>query len=194
MNLYTYTFGNLLEKPNTYFYTEYHGLDFLEAWKSDRERVRAKLGNELPPFKGKPDLFESLLAKIAARKSLDAHFIFDAVQGALAGKKDHGNTPELKRLINKLVQRFEVSKRWYPEYEASFRAKVKTVYDDLELYVRGAEIFDAAHAQFGELPYLNALLKSIDTLCSIHEKLNADQKGRLARLISRESHYINSLK
>lgn len=185
MNLYPYTTGNLLEKPNTYFYAEYHGRDFLEAWKRDRQNVYAKLGAELPAAQGKPGLLKNLREKMLAGEFLDTHFVFDAVQGDLADAKD---------LLNKLVQKFEVSKRWYSKYDASLRPADKAAYHDLELYVRGAEILEQAFATFGDLPYLNALLKSIDTLCSVCEELDAGQRGRLASLITSEAKYINSLK
>lgn len=192
MNLYTYTSGNLLEKSNTYFYSQYYGRDFLEAWESDRGRVYSALGSELQPVTGRPNLLKSLDDKVKAGESLDTYFIFDAVQGALVEQKIADRTV-LKYFIDKLVQKFEVSKRWYLKYNALFRVEDKTKYDDLELYVRGAEIFCEAFAFFGDLPYLNALLKSIDTLCSVYKKLNAKQCGRLASLISKESKYINSL-
>lgn len=192
MNFYIYATGNLLEKPNTYFYTEYYGRDFLETWKRDRERIYAVLGSELPPEQGKPNLLKNLRDKVEAGESLDIYFIFDAVQGALT---EHGKTDRavLKQFLNQLVQRFEVAKRWYPKYDASFRTEDKTKYGVLELYVRGAEIFCEAFLLFKDLPYLNVLLKSIDTLCSVYEKLNINQKGRLARLICQEAKYINSL-
>ncbi|MEK9132849.1 MAG: hypothetical protein AAB606_04040 [Patescibacteria group bacterium] len=193
MSLYTYTTGDLLEKPNTYFYAEYHGLDFLEAWKRERAEVFGKLGVQLPAVPGKPGLLQNLCAKMLAGEILDTHFIFDAVKGALSSGESQKET-EFKNILNKLVQKFEVSKRWYSKYDASMKAADKTAYHDLELYVRGAEIFESAFAAFGDLPYLNALLKSIDTLCSVCEKLDAGQRGRLARMISSESDCINSIK
>ena len=48
MNLYPYTTGDLLEKPNTYFYAQYHGQNFLNAWKAEREEILGKLESARP--------------------------------------------------------------------------------------------------------------------------------------------------
>ncbi|MDD5679950.1 MAG: hypothetical protein PHI59_01765 [Candidatus Omnitrophica bacterium] len=135
---YTYAKGRLLDAPNTYFYTPYYGIEFINAWKADRLRVLRALG--------KPIRFQG-------------------------GKRE-----EAEILLRRLVQKFEVTK-----------------HVDNGLYVETAEIFEAAYAKHKKLTYLNALLKIIDTLCSISRNLDKRQKQRLAWLILREFKHVSVL-
>ena len=45
---YPYAVGDLLEKPNTYFYAEYGGRDFLDCWKLQRQALMNDMA-EAPP-------------------------------------------------------------------------------------------------------------------------------------------------
>ncbi len=41
---YPYARGDLLHERNTYYYTPYHGRQFLDAWRAARNDVLANLG------------------------------------------------------------------------------------------------------------------------------------------------------
>lgn len=79
--------------------------------------------------------------------------------------------------VSLLVRRFEVRKKWRTPYRC----------------LRAAEIFEFAYRKTGNVPYLNALLKALDILCSIYKKLPIGQKQRLAWLIAKERMHINHL-
>lgn len=135
---YTYAKGCLLDAPNTYFYTPYYGIKFINAWKADRLRILKALGKPL--------------------------------------KNPTGRGEDTEISLRRLVQKFEVTKR----------------VDD-GLYVETAEAFEAAYAKHKKLTYLNALLKIMDTLCSISRDLDKRQKQRLAWLILQEFKHVSAL-
>ena len=96
-------------------------------------------------------------------------------------------------LLDRLVQRFEVSKRLHGEYNEKWRPVDATDYRSLDRYVRFAEILDLAYQCTGALPYLNALLKIVDTLTALHSTLSARQQPRLRRVIAQERDHVERL-
>jgi hypothetical protein len=102
------------------------------------------------------------------------------------------DTAEARRALN-LVKKFEVTKRIHRAYDERFRAVDRSDHEDLGLYLRLAEVFEAAHAATGELPYLNALLKCLDTLCALRSGLSEADRRRLSWLFERERGHVDAL-
>jgi len=193
MSDYPYSKGDLLEKPNTYFYTPYNGMDFLLAWSQEREKALQELGNELEPSRSKgPVSYEDLTQKIARDKKIDTAMLLDTLYASLSSRKVD-DLEDILRLARKMVKKFEVTKRIHEFYDSSFRTKDEAGFDDLGLYVKAAEVFEAAYVKFDELPFLNALIKCIDTLSSAEGSLKTSEKGRLARLISKELYHVRAI-
>jgi hypothetical protein len=92
-----------------------------------------------------------------------------------------------------LVQRFEVSKRIYSEYDKDLRPININNYNDISLYIRFAEILNSAYEGSKELYYLNALLKVMDILFSEKSNLSSKEVGRLSRLVCGENKHISNL-
>jgi len=93
----------------------------------------------------------------------------------------------------RLLQRFEVSKRIYRAYDADFKAVRDSGYDDLDLYLRfGAWCVDG-EPRPAALRYLNALLKLVDLLISVRERLTGEQGAGLAWLIERERAWVQRI-
>ncbi len=116
--------------------------------------------------------------------------LLDHVFAALSAT---GNSPESVLWLERLIKKFEVTKRIHESYAEGFLAADKTRRHNLDLYVRLAEVFDLAYRRTDSLPALNALLKIIDTLCSQRDALAENLKPRLARLIENERGYILAL-
>lgn len=175
MNLYTYADRDLLVTPNTYFYTRYCGEKFIADWKKQRQGILKSI----------------VVSKTRKGKNPKKHSIKTLIHRfQLQTKVPTVLSPMM------FVKRFEIDKRWYLEYDAKFRPlhKGKEVhYSNLELYFLAAEIFASAYGKYKQLPFLNALLKSVDTLCSIYKKLNDKQRKKLAQLIESELLYANLL-
>ncbi len=178
--IYPYATGDLLETRNTYFYSPYHGRAFLEAWRRQRN---AKL-RELP---GSPsELAANETSGAPAARATD--ILLDSIYRELSEERlDHIS------LLDRLVQRFEVSKRLHGEYNEKWRPVDAADYRSLDRYVRFAEVLDMAYHRTDKLPYLNALLKVVDTLTALHSTLNVDQQARLRQVIARERDHVARL-
>ncbi|MBM3803166.1 MAG: hypothetical protein FJW26_12770 [Acidimicrobiia bacterium] len=102
----------------------------------------------------------------------------------------------MKPWIDRLVQRFEVSKRLYEFYVFRgnlFRADSHTPFRRLSLYLEFAEVAVRAYQLSGELPYLNVLLKALDTLSGVSVQLADSEQSRLAWLIVQERALVKAL-
>ena len=179
---YPYAEGDLLENRNTYFYSAYDGRAFLDAWRRqragalhglsvDRSAAAAVEGRSSPPARATDVLLESIHQDLTV-----SHVRLERVA-----------------LLDRLVQRFEVSKRLHGEYNENWRPVDAGDYRSLERYVRFAEILDLAYQRLGSLPYLNALLKTVDTLTALRMELNAREQARLRRVIANERGHVDRL-
>ena len=199
MQRYPYARGPLLDKPNTYFYSQYGGVEFLNAWKEEREGAIHALGKPaFPPNADVVESFEDIVEKVDKEGAIITTYeILEVLYHTLAASRGTRDK-KVAMFIDTLVKKFEVSKRWYRSYRARLRVAMenkddKNAYGDLALYLRAAEIFEAAYLKFNKLPYLNVFLKSLDTLCALRHYLVDEQRGRLVRLLMNEREYVDSL-
>jgi len=84
----------------------------------------------------------------------------------LNDRKEQAGVSEAQLWIDRLVQRFEVSKKLWSQYLAGFR-KGRGSDTDLNIYYRFALLLSLAYIRSGGLQYLNALLKVNDLLLSL---------------------------
>lgn len=176
---YPYAQGDLLSKPNTYFYAEYGGREFIDAWKA----VRAKLaGKAVDPPNGRDE--RAALTGDRVETDLLLDHMYTAIRNDLMRE------PEIFRWLAQLVKKFEVTKRIHRAYGPGFRAVDPQDHQDAPRYLRLAEVFDAAYGAGGDLPFLNALLKVMDTLSTLADQLNENEKARLARLVGNEKRHV----
>lgn len=180
---YPYSEGDLLEKRNTYQYSRYLGMEFLGTWRDSRMAAREELGSAVPA-PSYQRFAEARQYPVASRVLLED----------LAARLACGNsTSEDDRLLRELVKRFEVTKRVFESYNEQLRAVDRERYYDPLPYMLFAEVMDLAYEAGRALPFLNALLKVIDTLVAIRERLEGDLPGRLVRLIDKERLYVSEL-
>ncbi|MAF95816.1 MAG: hypothetical protein CMM60_08700 [Rhodospirillaceae bacterium] len=180
---YPYASGDLLEDRHTYFYSEYAGRPFLDAWRAQRSELLEKLPEAADPPAGKEDA-ASLEGEVIETDALLDH-LFAVVAHGGAGED------RCRDGLAQLVKKFEVTKRIHQSYGPSFRAIDPADHKDLNRYLRLAEVFEFAYAAEKELPYLNLLLKCMDTLSSLADQLTEDGRARLAGLIQRERRHID---
>lgn len=173
---YDYAFGDLLENRNSYFYTKFHGDVFLTAWRDKREAVLREKNDPSCPIKDDGNTpIDNLLTQLR----------FDLTSDKIPSKT--------LQLLNRLVQRFEVTKRLHDEYNENWRPIDPQKYHGLERYVLFAEVLDLAYISTSALPYLNALLKCMDTLIALHNRMGSLQKTRICNLITCERRHIENL-
>jgi hypothetical protein len=187
-SLYPFASGNRLDDRNTYFYTEFAGRDFLEAWRADRERVAAKLG---APAAAAP---HSHVANAPADESVWQ--TTSLCEGLFRAFAETPATPDARstHLLDQLIRKFETTKRIHGAYRRDdFRAVDAQDFRNPALYIRVGEILELAVARNGSLRALNALLKLLDTLCALAPTLDSAQAARLARLIAAERSHVQAL-
>lgn len=159
---YPYSRGDRVGgERNTYFYSEFRGPSFLEAWHESRSAALAAL-----PAAQRPQL--SAAADAGGTAQLLQH---------------HENH-------DRLLQRFEVSKRIYRCYDAAFKAVRESGYDDLSLYILFGAVCADSQTKPAAIRYLNALLKLVDSLISARERLAPAEAAQLAWLIEREREWV----
>ena len=178
---YPYASGDLLEHRNTYFYSAYEGRAFLDAWRQQRADALHEMPDTLPA---------ATTAESAVSPLRPTDILLETIYLDL-----NATSSPLKPipLLDRLVQRFEVSKRLHGEYDEDWRPVDSTDYRSLERYVRFAEILDLAHQHTKGLTYLNALLKIVDTLTALHAILSTPQRTRLRRVIAHERSHVERL-
>jgi methionyl-tRNA formyltransferase len=173
---YIYSSGNLIEERNTYFYTPYLGIPFISAWRMEREKSIKKLGAPCEP---------PAYAEVQNDDGTGFALLESLYAGVISSNFDNN--------LSLLIQRFEVGKRIYKNYDKNLRAIDRDQCHELSLYLRFAEILDEAYSRTEKLNYLNPFLKIMDTLIALQENLDGNQEGRLSRLIRQELQYVNKL-
>lgn len=92
----------------------------------------------------------------------------------LSAGKEEAFVPEAQMWIDRLVQRFEVSKKVWSRYHAGFR-KGEGSNGDVDLYYAFALLLALAYARSRQLQYLSTLLKVNDLLLSLPTTSHADK-------------------
>ena len=173
---YDYASGDLLRNPNTYFYSPYYGTAFLEAWSAQRNSFISEVSDE------------AVAAEVALLTATD-ELLADIREDIEAKGANSNRLSELKRIL----QRFEVTKRLHATYDENWRPVVGSDFLGLERYVRFGEAVEMAYSVTGFLPFLNAMLKCLDTLTALSRSLTAGQKLRVASLIVQERAFVQEL-
>jgi methionyl-tRNA formyltransferase len=176
---YPYASGDVLENRNTYFFSPFQGRAFLAAWRANRDAAAAGLaqprGLERARDESGPTATEALL------------------RGVLGDLPSPVRRTEALRVVDRLVQRFEVTKRIHAAYNEAWRPTDPTDYRRLAGYVLFAEVVDVAFACTGAAPYLNAMIKCLDTLTALSPRLEGDERSRVFTLIGHERHHVDTL-
>jgi len=176
---YEYSSCDRLEQRNTYFYSRFQGHPFLAAWRESRELLQRSTPGDLVP-----------------RVEDDQLPSETATGGKLIGVVrdiEEGRASEALQTLDKLVQRFEVTKRLHAAYTSAWRPENQDDYRDLANYVLFAEALHLAYSTTLHLPYLNALLKCLDTLTSVRHEVPAALLERLSALVLHERQHVAAL-
>ncbi|OFZ97235.1 MAG: hypothetical protein A2Z64_05895 [Betaproteobacteria bacterium RIFCSPLOWO2_02_67_12] len=179
---YRFSEGDKFAQPNTYFYTAYGGAAFLDAWRASRGHALAAL----PPA----------TRSAADRKELPtaAPYSIDELLAGILSVLEYGPGDERGEALEKLshlTRRYERSKRLHETYAESWVAQGAEC--SAAAYVTFAEALAAAYAQSHALTYLNALLKLLDQLISVRQRLPETLRGRLARVLVLEREHVEQL-
>src|SRR5262245_15828231 len=150
--LYPFASGNRLDDRNTYFYTDFAGREFLDAWRADRDRVAATLG---APAASAP---LATVAELPAGESVwHTATLCEALYRELTAGPAELDAASA-HLLDQLIRKFETTKRVHGAYRRDdFRALDPGNFRDLALYIRFGEVLDVTIGRTGSLRALNAL-------------------------------------
>ena len=119
--------------------------------------------------------------------------IYEHLENLYSETIEDNHDLNVKIKLDLWVKKFEVSKRLFAEYDENLKPVDKTKYQEMGSYIRYAEIMERAYNTTLKLPYLNVLLKVLDTLIACRDRLNQQQKSRLAWLIGQEKEHVQTL-
>lgn len=94
----------------------------------------------------------------------------DLLHALIAAQLTHARNASTKAWLDRLVQRFEVTKKLYEYYLPGFR-KGEGANTSVRLYWLFALALCLFHARSNEIKYLSSLLKVCDLLCSLPENV-----------------------
>ena len=165
--------------PQTYFYIQFEGPEFLDSWWRSRQTAL----DSLPAPNG-------AVPPVDTEASGTAGLLERAFEEATSASTKRTSLPFHAETV---LRKYEVGKRIYDLYDERLKPASREQYRTHEYYVRAGESFDAAYAAIGDLRALNALLKCLDTLTAHVNELNSGLGARVARLILNERKYVERL-
>ena len=153
-NKYKYIDSNAPKAKINYSYSKYLGLDFIEFWKSSREKNLKNLDKE------------NLRTLINQNISFDDSKDFVLSKNLFLNWLDNIELEHKRVLIdvNLLVKRFEVTKKIYNDYNVLMRPSNKENYLNIENYSLFGIILGLLFSKTKDFKYLNAHLKINDIL------------------------------
>lgn len=199
MGEYIYSKGDLIKNPNTYFYADFKGIDFLHAWLQSREQVLSSI--DVQEKLSHDDFFEITDAKnfrTLTHKYNETNLIYTkdlllSILSELEKSSFDMSDNELAYWLDLLVKKFEVTKKIHESYGDSFKAVDKSKNRDFYLYILLSGVFCSAYIKTRHLKFLNVLLKVNDSLCSFSEELTEFQIAHTVKILKLEKNFVLQL-
>ena len=182
---YSYTDGDKIASPNTYFYTEYNGQEFLNSYFGNRKSILRKMKDAVEPTFSENDI-ETDQSLIQTSIYLD--YLYTSLQS-----QNHSRNADIFAEINLILKKFEVSKRIYDFYLPEFKKSDDSDFKNLNNYLKLASVLSRSYEITKKLNYLNGMLKVIDTLISVFNEMSELEKKNLAWLIRLEIDHVGKL-
>jgi len=182
---YKYSQRNLITNPETYFYSQYEGIQFLIQWQNDRKKFgTCQKDFQVEIFFSQPHNFISTSPVVVS-----SHFLNDLYRQTMQGEISQKN----KEVIDAVLKRFEITKKIFDTYSADIRPLSESSDLDINLYLKFGIVIEMMYTTTHELPYLNSLLKVMDIISSVFDYLTKTQKKYSAFLARREEFHLLEL-
>lgn len=175
---YPYITDNNLQKKQHYMYSEYHGLAFLKEYLVSRAGDTLQT-DDLPEEDAKNGRYSN-----PVREEL-----WTLYYKLKNGKWDQ----KMRDRFHAYIKSFEVRKRLYTEYEATWKPAKEAGFEDFESYLIFADCLILVYQQTNCLKYFSCLLKLNDTLLSVQNRLQRRQVEQLQRIVKEEVNLFNQL-
>ena len=169
MTTYPYSQGDLLESPNTYFFSEVNGADFLHAYVTSRLEVIVFLSTGIGP-------------NVDALKSPGDAWLCTEWRAWLSD----GAIWDVPDAVNTFLMRFAVTKRVWSAYSREVRPVEDARYDCLNLYLQVESLALETVDLTGDLRFLNLALQLGDIVSAYRRCLNPSQSAAACEILLRE--------
>jgi hypothetical protein len=183
---YGYSNGDKISVPNTYFYTEYQGSEFIESFYENR-RMILKLGQKAE----KPN-FCLDKNKILKPQNIQTSVLLYDLYSELIDREYETQKIDFS-IIDLMLRKFEVSKKIYDSYQYDLTNILSANFRTYILYINFASILNKSYLWTMNLSYLNGLLKLTDSIISVSDDLSKTEMKNLSWLIKEEIGHIESL-
>ena len=190
---YTYSKGDLLETSQKYQMSPFHGTDFLNSYKIDRETVLNQLDSKITKKITLSQLIKTLLPseKFLSNPSI-TKFTTETLLSTFLNKSQL--TSNDKVILSKLLKNFEIKKKIFTEYD--FNKNIFSIdYKNLRNYILFSLLCGKEFENSRNLKYLNTVLKLNDIISSKVVQISENSNLLLAFYsISLELSSINTIK
>ena len=190
---YTYSKGDLLETSQKYQMSPFHGTDFLNSYKIDRETILNQLDSKITKKITLSQLIKTLLPseKFLSNTSI-TKFTTEIILSTFLNKSQL--TSNDKVILSKLVKSFEIKKKIFTEYD--FNKNTFSIdYKNLRNYILFSLLCGKEFKNSRNLKYLNTVLKLNDIISSKVFQISENSNSLLAfYAISLELSSINTIK
>lgn len=174
---YSYGHGDLLNNPNTYFYSKIDGPNFLEDWVKSRKLIL----ENTKIYKNKKHKSE--------KTDLTKFNVFNKLHEIILVNKSN----ELPIELEYFLKQFEITKRIFNEYNTKMRPINRSEYFALDNYVLAAKLFELVYSKYNDIRFLNALLKIMDIIAAYIESIPSKMYPDILILVKLEKNHINNL-
>ena len=167
--------------PNDYMYSEFGGCEFLQSYFLDRQN---RLGQftQNPDFKMPTISGDKLIltaeriasSEIFEKFDINEEVNLEALASDLLRLLRRPESAKWRYWLDKIVQRFEVTKKLYEYYAPGFRIGCGAS-DKLFLYTKVSLCVAIAYKSTSHLQYLSTLLKLVDLHLSLRPEILRDQ-------------------
>lgn len=186
---YPFAWHDNLDQPQTYRYSDYCGPEFLGAWQMHRAQIGAKLATE------SLDINELVARHLDSVLQSNYPMLTNVRLAELCDElgASHRFSPPIRAEVNGWVKTFEVRKRLFGAYNEHMKPIPGQEYRDADSYLLFALLMGRAWSSFGGFPYLNSLLKVMDSIASIADTLTPQERGFFISLLKMEKSIVTPL-
>jgi len=161
---YIYSKGDLLETSQKYQLSPFHGSDFLNSYKIERESILNKLDTKIARKIILSELIKILLPpeNIISEKQI-TKFVTETLLITFLNKLQL--TSNDKTILSKLLKSFEIKKKIFTEYNFN-QNTFSTDYKNLRNYILFSLLCSKEFKNSQNLKFLNTVLKLNDIISS----------------------------
>ena len=190
--MYKYTENNLLENPETYFYSKFMGLPFLKSYFLKRREKLLEFKNKLPDDYISNNLENITISKLKENcKSKKSNLSINTFHFLLK-KLNEKRIIDNDIILNRIIQKFEVSKKINDLYSID---ELKPIGNNknIDIYILFGVLLINFYKMNKKLKYLNSILKLSDILCSLPNNTSFSFVYGSALIIENELNFVEEI-